>query len=106
MPEIAPSVDLRGQTGPRVSRPRSTNVRRADVHIRVPADLLARLDARLSLRHLRPTRTAAILDAMTRWCDWDERQETSLKGRPRPTQTKPARPEPGEPTYHPLENIP
>ena len=46
-----------------------------DVHIRIPAELLTSLDARLSRRSLPPTRTAAILQAVERWIDWDTRKE-------------------------------
>jgi hypothetical protein len=44
---------------------------RADLHVRIPAELVAALDARLGLREFRPTRTAAITDAITRWVAWD-----------------------------------
>jgi hypothetical protein len=103
MTHAAPSVDQPLHR----ARP-AVHKTRADVHIRMPRELLSALDARLDLMPLRPARTAAIVDAITRWVAWDERRASAA---PNPSMGAPKKPPkaddgPRDPTYHPLDHIP
>lgn len=73
MTHIAPAVPTQVHTPPPRRPPRMAL---ADVHVRIPAELLAALDARLALLPLKSTRTAAITDAITRWVAWDVRRNS------------------------------